>query len=103
MPKKSPKTKPSALQDLKRRVCLLEKDFHTMKVDVGHLSEELAVMKISMKHVDERTKRGELVLLEMQGEQRKISRTLDRLAQAQGITPEPAPPEPTLEPGDDLD
>lgn len=89
--KKSPKKKCSALTVLQKRVSVLEQDFHTMKTDVGHLTEELAVVKISMKHIDERTRRGEVVLLEMQGEQRKISRSLDRLLGAQGLPPEPTP------------
>lgn len=103
MPKKKPgKKKPSPLRDLQKRVSVLEQDFHTMKQDVGHLSEELSIVRLSMKHVDERTKRNEVVLLSMQGEQLKMSRTLDRMAQAQGITPEPPPVEPQVEVEEDL-
>lgn len=52
---------------------------------MGALSEEMAALRFTVKQVDERTLRGERVMLEMQGEQRKMSGTIDRIAQALNV------------------
>lgn len=88
MPKKPTKqsmAKPRGLRlavvsELQKRVHSLEVDVRTMNDRMDTLSHELVALKVVVKQVDERTIRGEHLMLEMQGEQRKISKTLDRIA-----------------------
>lgn len=48
---------------------------------MGALSEEMSALRFVVKQVDERTLRGERLMLDMQGEQRKMSSTIDRIAE----------------------
>lgn len=47
---------------------------------MGTLSEAVDVLRISVKHIDERTIRGETLMLAIQGEQHKQSKVLERIA-----------------------
>jgi len=49
---------------------------------MNNLSEDVSALSTTVKRVDERSQRGEKLMLEMQGEQRKQSRTIDRIAVA---------------------
>lgn len=70
------------------------------------LGEDLSALRTTVKHVDERTLRGEAVMLSMQLSQRRVERVLDAVAEklqvAVGIVDrrEVEPPEP---PDDDAD
>jgi hypothetical protein len=55
-------------------------DFTAMRGDMSNLSEEVAALRFTVKQVDERSQRGEKLMLDMQGEQRKMSRVVDRIA-----------------------
>lgn len=57
---------------------------------MGSISEDVASLKVSVKHVDERTLRGEKLMLQMQGEQRKMAHTVDRIAEHLHVAPEVA-------------
>lgn len=78
-----------SLASLKHRVAALEKDFHSLRSDMGLLSDEVASLKVVVKQVDARTLRGEKLMLDMQGEQMRVSRTVDRIAQHFSLAPEP--------------
>lgn len=69
-----------ALDGLEHRVTVLEHDVHALRTGMSRLTEEVTLLKVAVKQVDERTTRGERLLLEMQGEQLKMSKTLDRIA-----------------------
>jgi len=94
MPKKKHRAAPKkakanpALAKLRQRVEALETDFHALRTDMGNLSDELGSLRMTVKQVDDRTLRGEKLMLEMQGEQLKISRTLDRIALHLHVAPE---------------
>ena len=97
MPKKKhrpaqKKPKPAlGLVKLRARVEALETDFNVLKADMDNLSDELGSLRTTVKQVDDRTLRGEKLMLEMQGEQLKISRTIDRIALHLNVTPESSP------------
>lgn len=67
---------------LQLRVVALEKDFTNIRGDMHHLSEEVTALRVTVRHVDERSLRGEKLMLEMQGEQRKMSKLLNKIADA---------------------
>lgn len=58
----------------------MEADFAAMRGDMNNLSEDVSALRTTVKRVDERTLRGETRMLEMQVEQRRMSRVLDRIA-----------------------
>lgn len=68
------------LTALQGRVESLERDSQDMRTDMGKLSEELGALRVTVKQVDERTLRGEKLMMDMQLEQRKQSKVLDRIA-----------------------
>lgn len=88
-PKKKLPARSSAITLLQRRVATLEDDFREMRSGMNKLSEEMAELRTSLRHVDERTVRGEKLMLEMQGEQRRMSRAVDRIAEALHVPTEP--------------
>ena len=49
---------------------------------MSHLTEELSALRYIVKQMDERTLRGERLMLDMQGEQLRMSRAVDRIASA---------------------
>ena len=49
------------------------------------LREDVSALRTTVKRVDERSQRGEKLMLEMQGEQRKMSNVLDRIAVALSV------------------
>ena len=77
----------SKLAHLEGRVTDLEHDVHMLRNGVTHLTTEMTLLKAAVKQVDERTLRGENLLMEMQGEQRRLlkaqgemHKTLDQIA-----------------------
>lgn len=81
--KKKSKAAPAAirkLSTLEGRVTALEHDVHALRNGMTHLTEEVVLLKAAVKQVDERTLRGERLLMEMQGEQLRMAKTLDRIA-----------------------
>lgn len=74
----------------------------TVKGDMGALSDEMFALKTVVTQVDKRTLRGEKLMLEMQGEQLRAGRTIDRIAQRLELAPEP-PRQPVVDadPGDE--
>lgn len=85
---------------LQRRVATLETDFHSLRTDMGSLSDEVAGLKTVVSKVDSRTLRGEKMMMEMQGEQRRASKMIDRIAEHWKIELEPPVP-PSADPGDE--
>lgn len=68
------------LDGLASRVSTLERDVHALKASMGALNEEMSALRFTVKQMDERTIRGERVMLDVQGEQRRMSKTIDRIA-----------------------
>ena len=66
---------------------------------MGTLAEEVAGLNTVVKQVDARTLRGERLMTEMQGEQRRASRMIDAIARKWDIAVEPPVPAPA-DPGD---
>lgn len=66
-----------------------------MKNQMGALGEDLSALRITVKHVDERTLRGEVLMLDMQGAQRRMAHTVERIAAALHVE---APPEDSMDP-----
>lgn len=89
---KQPKrvAKPTRTGDaLRLRVAALEEGFTTMRENVSSLHEDMAALRTTVKHVDERSRRGEVIWLQMQGEQRQLTKgvkamqtTLELIAEA---------------------
>lgn len=73
------------LDGLESRVSTLERDVSMLKNSMSALSEEMSALKFAVKQVDERTLRGERLMLDMQGEQHRMSRTIDRIAQTLNV------------------
>lgn len=69
-----------SLVGLEQRVTVLEHDVHALRTGMTRLTEEMTMLKVAVKQVDERTIRGERLMLEMQGEQSKMVKALDRIA-----------------------
>jgi septal ring factor EnvC (AmiA/AmiB activator) len=86
--KKTPPVRPSAITQLQRRVATLEDDFREMRHGMSKLSEELGELRATVRHVDERTMRGEKLMLEMQVEQRRMARSVERIVDALHIPAE---------------
>lgn len=103
----SKKTSSKAL-GLEARVKKLEEDMHEMRAKMTDFGDDLAALRTTVKHVDERTLRGERVMLSMQVEQHRMSKNIDLIAeklQVQPVAPvlQPAdPPEEEIT-DDDID
>lgn len=87
---------PAPLTELQKRVAKLEGDMgglqrevSGLKETVSELSEELASLNSVTAQVNERTLRTEHVMLAVQGEQRRTSRVIDRIAEHFNLKPEP--------------
>lgn len=65
---------------LDRRVRALEEDFSEMRGDMTSLTEVVMALRTDIKQGDERGRRVEHLQMEMQGEQRKQSLALERIA-----------------------
>lgn len=79
------------LTSLQTRVEHLERDSSEMRSDMFKLTEELGALRVVVKHVDERTLRGEKLMGLMQIEQRRQTRTINRIADALDVEHEPEP------------
>lgn len=55
--------------------------------DVRVLKQDHAILRDHIRQIDERTLRGERLMMEMQMEQRHMARTLDAIAQKLDIQP----------------
>jgi len=77
---KSSRTAKAKSSTLLQRVTALEKDFASLRSNMTNLSEEVSTLSATIKHVDERTQRGEKLLMDMQISQRRTSRVVDRIA-----------------------
>ena len=86
-----------ALSALQERVATLEHGHREMRAAVGQLSEELGALRVSVRHVDERTIRGERLAHEMQKEQRAMMRLVTDIAEALEVVPTPPPSHDSLE------
>lgn len=77
-----------------------------MRAKMDDLGDDLSALRTTVKHVDERTLRGEGVMMSMQGEQRRMSKVLDLVAEKLNVVPlaqlTPAS-EPTVEEVEDGD
>lgn len=91
---KKRQTNHDLLADVEARVEALERDSKQMRNEMGKLTEELGALRVTVHQVDERTRRGEKLLMHMQGEQRQMSKTLDRIADHLHVPPPPSDPEP---------
>lgn len=100
--RRSAARKSPSLDALASRVKALENDFSAMRGDMTNLSDDVAGLKKVVKQVDERTLRGEKLALEMQGEQRRTAKMIDRIAAHWNLTVEPPVP-PATEPAEDED
>lgn len=90
----SPKRKRTSAATLAFRVGQLESDMVEMKSKMGALGEDLSALKTTIRQVDERSVRGEKVMMSMQGEvhkmakeQHRASQVLDLVAQKLAIPP----------------
>ncbi len=90
--RRSAAQKSPSLSALATRVQALENDFSAMRGDMTSLSDDVAGLKKVVKQVDERTLRGEKLMLDMQGEQRRTAKMIDRIAQHFSLTVEPPVP-----------
>lgn len=89
-----------SLSALQKRVSMLERDLHCVKEDVGSLADEVVGLKAAVKQVDARSGRAEKMLNEMQLEQCRSSRMIDRIAEHFALKVEP-PVVPSADPGDE--
>lgn len=99
------KRKPTAIS-LASRVAKLEEDMHEMRSKMAGFGEDLAALKTAVKHVDERTLRGEKLMMSMQMESRHTSKVVDAIAAKLQVNLPPATPVsavPPEEPDDDDD
>ena len=75
-PKKKPSPKPNSvsrvLAHLDKRVTILELGMTGIGVTVKRLDDEVAMLRTVVKSIDERTIRGEKLMMSMQGEQRQM-------------------------------
>jgi hypothetical protein len=62
-------------------VLQLELDMHSMRTKMDDLGDDLLALRTTVKQVDERTLRGEAVMLSMQLSQRRVERVLDAVAE----------------------
>lgn len=81
MAAKKPKL-PKDLSGLEARVSTLERDVHMLRVSMGSLNEEMTALRYAVAQVDERTARGEQVMLNVHEAQQKMTRTVERIAKA---------------------
>lgn len=75
------------IEGLERRVTALEHDVHSLRTGMHSLSQEMSALKHAVKQVDERAMRGERLMMEMQVEQLRMAKTLDRIAHALQVPP----------------
>lgn len=68
------------MDGLESRVSTLERDVNMLKNSMSALSEEMTALRFTVKQMDERTLRGERLMMDIQGEQHRMSRTIDRIA-----------------------
>ena len=68
------------LKILEGRVLALEHDTQEMRDNMERLSEDVQLLHATIKQMDERTIRGERLMMEMQGEQRQQSKVLSEIA-----------------------
>ena len=99
MKKSVPKKKRTAASQLVKRVTQLEKDMLDVRGRMGRLGEDLSALRISVKQLDERTLRGERLMMDMQLDQRlmakeqtHMARTVERIATALHVGHEEAHP-----------
>ncbi len=78
-PRRTTAKKPS-LKELENRLSQVERDSLAMRSEMSTLKEDVAALRTTVKQVDERTIRGEKLMLEMQGEQRKTFKLLETVA-----------------------
>lgn len=69
-----------ALAHLDKRVTILELGMAGIGASVKRLDDEVSILKQVVKGIDERTIRGEKLMMEMQGDQRKMMRLLEGIA-----------------------
>ncbi len=68
------------LKILEDRVLALEHDTQEMRDNMERLSEDVQLLHATIKQMDERTIRGERLMMEMQGEQRQQSKVLAEIS-----------------------
>jgi SMC interacting uncharacterized protein involved in chromosome segregation len=85
------RAKEDALVLLQSRVEQVEGDVRALKYEVDTVRQDLTALTISMRQIDERTIRGEKLLMEMQGEQRRTNRLLEGIAAKLEVPPTFAP------------
>lgn len=80
------------LADLAARVTELEDDFVSLKADMANLGSDVAALRVAVRQVDERTIRGEHLMLAIQGDQVRAFKVLERIeARLSGGAEPPAP------------
>lgn len=105
-PKKKPSPKPNSvsrvLAHLDKRVTILELGMTGIGVTVKRLDDEVSLLRSVVKGIDERTIRGEKLMMSMQGEQRQMLRILERIATSvHAEAPKEAAPTPPMPPEPD--
>jgi hypothetical protein len=90
------------LAHLDKRVTILELGMTGIGVTVKRLDDEVSLLRSVVKGIDERTIRGEKLMMSMQGEQREMMKLLGSIAdslrrhehEAKPTPPVPMPQEP---------
>lgn len=78
------KNRAATLSALRARVFSLEQSYFEMRADVTSLRGDLSEVQHTVQQMNERSQRGEKLMLEMQGDQRRMSKVLDSIAQTLG-------------------
>ena len=85
------RTEEDALAALSKRVQQVEGDVSSLRSEVTAFKEDMTVLRTQIRQIDERTLRGERLMMEMQIEQRHMARVLDAVAAKLEIPPVLAP------------
>lgn len=81
------RTEEDALAALSKRVQQVEVDVSALKSQMDIFREDMTSLRTHLRQIDERTVRGERLLMEMQIEQRRASRVLEAVADRLGVPP----------------
>jgi hypothetical protein len=93
-PKKQARRTPAtgSTKGLASRVSALEADVVLLRGSMVAIATDVQSLKLTVHQMDERTVRGEKLMLMVQLEQRRIARTIDAIADKLEVVHTPLPP-----------
>lgn len=79
------------MEALSKRVQQVEEDVSVLKTQMDAFREDIVALRTHLRQIDERTFRGERLMMELQIEQRRASRLLEAVAEKLNVPPIPTP------------